>query len=121
MITLSMGYKKPQYPDTGDVWFPAMEQNIQQVNDHTHNGTNSQLLASTTQTIASGSWLAAPIGGGVYRQLVTMPAGYSFDQCEIWFQLSTGEVVLPSVERQSSTTFYIYTNDNSKTYKAFYR
>lgn len=121
MITLSKGYKKPQYPDTGDVWFPAMEQNIQLMNDHTHDGSNSQVLGSATQVIASGSWVASPIGGGSYRQLVTMPAGFSFDQCALWFQLSTGEVVYPSVERQSSTTYYIYTNDNTKTYKAFYR
>lgn len=121
MITLSNGFKKPQNPDTGDVFFPALESDIQQLNDHTHNGTNSNLLASTSQTIQSANWLAAPIGGGVYRQLVTAPGAYSIDQCEMWFKLSTGETVYPSVERQSSTTYFIYTNDNSLTYTAFYR
>ncbi len=121
MLTLTMGYKKPQNPDTGDVFFPALENNIQQLNDHAHNGVNSQLLASTSQTVQSASWAAAPIAGGVYRQLITAPTGYSIDQCEMWFKLSSGETVYPAIERQSSTTYYIYTNDNSKTYTAFYR
>lgn len=121
MLILSMGFKKAQNPDTGDVFFPAMAFNVQQLNDHTHNGVNSQLLATTNQTIAAGSWAAAPIGGGVYRQLVNIPAGFSIDQCDLWFRLSSGEYVYPSVERQSSTSYYIYTNDNSKIYTAFYR
>lgn len=121
MITLSYGYKKPQNPDTGDVVFPAMELNIQKLNDHTHNGTDSAPLASQTQTISSGSWLAAPVGGGLYRQLVTIPSGLSIDTCSIWFRLSSGETIYPTIERQSTTQYYIYINDSSKSVTAFYR
>lgn len=121
MQTLSYGYEKPQNTDTGDVYFPAMERNIQRLNDHTHDGINSAPLASTSQDILAANWSAAPIGGGLYRQLVTMPSPYLYDTAQIWFKLSSGEFVYPSVERQSGNTFYVYTNDNSLTYTAFYR
>ncbi len=121
MQTLSHGYLKPGNPDTGDEFFPAMEDNIQLMNDHTHNGTDGALIASTAQSILAVNWVAAAIGGGLYRQLVTVPTGYSYDTADIWFKLSTGEVVYPSIERASGTTYYIYTNDNSLQYTARYR
>ena len=119
MQTLSKGYKKPQNPDTGDVWFPAMEQNIQQLNDHTHNGVDSQFLAVTTQTISNASW-GSDLGGSTYRQLVTLPTGIQYDSTRLEFRLTTGEVVYPTVERVSSTTYYVYTNDNTVSYTAIY-
>lgn len=121
MLTLSYGYKKPENPDTGDVVFPALANDIQQVNDHAHNGTDSAPLATQTASIASGSWVAAPIGGGLYRQAISMPTGLTYDVAEIWFKLSTGEVVYPTVEKISSSSYYVYTNDNSLTYTAYYR
>lgn len=121
MLTLTKGFKKPQSPDTGDIFFPAMEQNIQQLNDHTHDGTTSQLLSTNTQNILAANWVAAPIGGGQYRQLITVPTGFSYDVADIWFKLSTGELVFPTVERASATTYYVYTIDNSQTYVANYR
>lgn len=121
MQILLYGFKKPQNLDTGDVFFDAMAFNVQQINDHSHDGVTSKPLSSTTQSIASAGWAAAPIGGGVYRQLITVPTGLSFDTCEVWFKLSTGQVIYPSVERQSSTTYYIYVNDNTLNISAFYR
>ena len=96
-----------------------MESNIQQTNDHAHNGTDSQLLAITSQDITAGAWVATT--GGTYRQAVTVPTGFSYDSCSILFKLSTGEIIFPSVERISSTQYYVYTNDNSLAYKAYYR
>ena len=121
MLTLSMGVFKPQNGDTGDVFFPDMAANCDWMNNHTHDGANSQLLATTTQAISSGSWSAAPIGGGLYVQTVTLPGSFSYDQCEIWFKLSSNERVYPSVERVSSTSYKIYTNDNTLSYVANYR
>ena len=121
MTTLSMGYQKPANNDTGDIFFTAMAANIQALNDHTHDNVTSKFLNSTSQNILSANWAAAPIGGGVYRQLMTVPTGYSFDQCEIWFRLSTGQNVYPSVERVSASTYYIYVNDNTLAITAFYR
>lgn len=121
MITLSKGFLKPQNPDTGDIWFPGMETNMQKLNDHTHNGTDSQLLATTSQSILAGGWAAAPQGGGLYRQLCTVPTGMSYDTCDIWVLRSTGERAYATMERVSSTTFYLYTNDNTLAYTLQYR
>lgn len=121
MQTLSYGYKKPANPDTGDEFYPAMEDNIQRLNDHDHDGVNSAPLASRTVSAPSGAWVAAPIGGGVYRQQVSVPAGLNYDDCQIWFKLSTGEYVFPSVERVSASLFWVYTNDNSLNYVAYFR
>ena len=121
MITLSKGFLQPQNSDTGDVWFPALAANMAQLNNHTHDGSTSQLLSTSTANILAANWSAAPIGGGQYRQLITVPTGYSYDVCDIWFKLSTGELVYPTVERASATTYYVYTIDSSQTYVAYYR
>lgn len=121
MITLSYGYKKPQNPDTGDIFFPALEDNWQRVNDHNHDGSNSAPLAITNQQILPGAWVAAPIGGGMYRQVVTLPGTRQYDTTEYQFRLSNGARVYPNVEKVSANSYYIYTNDNTQTYVAFYR
>lgn len=121
MITLSKGFKKPQNPDTGDVWFPAMEGNIQQLNDHNHDGSNSQPLATTSVSATAGAWASAPQGGGLFRQTITVPAGMTYDTCDIWVLRSTGERAYPTLERISSTTFFLYTNDNSLAYTLQFR
>lgn len=119
MQTLSYGYKKPANPDTGDLVFPALEADIQQLNDHNHDGANSAPLATTQQSVLAASWSAT--ANGTYRQLLTVPTGLSYDTCNIWVKRSTGEVAYPTLERVSSTTFYIYTNDNSLAYTVNYR
>lgn len=121
MHLTTYGYERPDNGDTGDIFWNALIFNINQTNDHNHDGVTSAPLASRSGSVAAASWVAAPIGGGVYRQLITLPVGLSYDTCSIWFKLSTGEYVYPSVERASATTFYVYTNDNTKTYTAFYR
>ena len=122
MIILSYGYKKPQNPDTGAVFWPALEFDIQRLNDHTHNGVDSAPLVKT-QTISSASW-GADLGGGSYRQLITLPNTAStvltFDAVSIEIRLASGTVIYPTIEKVSSTTYYIYTNDNSLTYTAVY-
>lgn len=125
MLTLSKGFKKPQTGDKGSVFFPALETNWQQVNDHTHNGTNSQLLGpaavtAESQTLGAGSWVS--VGGGVYRQLVTMPAGLTYTN-NLWKYLhntSSHELHL-ATEYVSATTFYVYVNDNSISVKVIYK
>lgn len=116
MQTLSYGYQKPQTGDLGPVLFPAMENNIQRLNDHNHDGSNSAQLtrtavASSTQTLSSASWSAT--SNGNYRQSVTMPAGFDFDTISMQFRLSTGQQIHPTIERISDTSFYVYINDNS--------
>lgn len=119
LSTLSYGFIKPSDPTYGDQFFPAMETNIQKMNDHTHDGSNSAPIAATTQTVSSASW-GSDLGGGTYRQLITTPSGYSFDSNRIEVRRSTGEMSYPTIVRVSATTFYIYTNDNSVTYSIQY-
>lgn len=63
MVILSNGYKLPETGDFGDIWFPALEDNIQRTNDHTHNGTDSNKLSSLNiagfvQQVVSGDFSA---------------------------------------------------------------
>lgn len=124
MLTLSYGLKKPQAGDQGTALFTALEGDIQQLNDHDHNGTNSaplpaQSVLGVQQTIASGSWVAnGPTGH--YRQLVTVPAGFDFDKVHISMRTSTGIYVYPTIEKVSTTQYYVYTIDNTVTFTANY-
>lgn len=122
--TLSHGVYKPATPDTGDVWFPAMANNMQILNDHTHNGVDSSLMIGLfTQSILSANWGAAV--NGTYTQTITLPIVNTvqllYDSLQIEFRLSTGEIIYPSITRVSSTSYSVSTNDNTQTYTAFYR
>ena len=123
MLTLTYGYKKPQTNDKGPVVFPALEGNIQQLNDHDHDGANSKKLTAASveaepQTILAASWVA--IADGQYRQLVTTLAGYDFDKVTINFRTPNGDYIYPTVERVTAFSFYVYTNDNTIAYTAIY-
>lgn len=120
MLTLSFGYQKPQTGDKGNVFFPALEADIQQLNDHNHDGANSskltaQSITGVSDTILGSAWVAT--SGGTYRQAVTMPANVTFDAYGIMFRIKTGgnagfQVNL-SVEKINSNSYYVYINDNS--------
>lgn len=121
MQTLSYGYLLPQNPDTGDLFFPALEQDIRQLNDHDHDGDNSAPLSRQSVSILSATWAAVAGFNGLFKQTITLPNSLEYDAVDLWFRLSTGEFVYPSVERTSNTTFTIYTNDNSLAYVAYCR
>lgn len=121
MITLPFGLKKPQSGDRGAVVFPAMEDNIDRLDGHTHNGTDSapipgSSITAGTTSIPAGSWVS--LGGGHYRQSVTVPAGYTFDSQTISIRLSTGDYIYPTIEKISATQFWVYTIDNTLSYVA---
>jgi len=124
--TLSYGYKRPVSGDRGTTnFFTPMEDNIQRLNDHTHNGTDSaplpaQSISGVPQTIASGSWVTYGGPTGFYRQLVTVAAGFDFDEVQISFRNPSGHYIFPQVERVSATQYYIYTIDNTETMTAVY-
>lgn len=122
--TLSYGYIQPQNGDKGSTWFPALNDNIQQLNDHDHNGINSAPIPSTnissgTVSIPAASWVLDVTGR--YRQDVTVPAGYNMDNYSILFKLSTGEIITPSITRLSATSFRIFGPDNTLTYSAVFK
>lgn len=123
MLTLTYGFKKPQTGDFGTTFWPALEDDIQQLNDHTHNGTNSAQLTTAsvvpvTDTVLAASW--SHQGGGTYRQQVTMPAGMLFDDYQTLFKDSSGNQLFLSVSKTGASTYYVYINDNSLQLTVYY-
>lgn len=119
IATLSKGYLKPSNPTTGDLWFPALETDIQLMNDHIHDGQTGAVTPSTTGTILAANWGTVSADGD-YHQTITMPAGRSYDTTQISFRYSTGQVVYPAVVRVSNTQYNVYTNDNTLSFVALY-
>ena len=120
MLTLSKGYKKPESGDKGSVYFPAIEDNIQQLNDHTHDGVDSQALSGAvieneTVAVDNTDWvLQTP---GTYRALVTLPTGFTYDgshkEVRVAGGAMDGAVIHPTIEKVSATSLYLYVNDNT--------
>lgn len=125
MITLSNGFKLPEENDKGSVFFPALEDNIQQLNDHTHDGANSNKLALTavvtqSQTLTAAGWTS--VGTDKYRQQVTMPVSLSYDDVTITFRHSTtGQVIHLSHAKVSATSFEVFTYNPSLELRVVYR
>lgn len=124
MQTLSYGYKKPQSGDNGSVFFPALEDNMQRLNDHNHDGVDSAILTTAslkvaTQAISSASWSAT--SGGTYRQNVTISGGLNYDEISIELRdAATGHPLLLTVEKIDTSHYYVYVNDNTLDLTAVY-
>lgn len=119
MQTLSYGFLKPQTGDKGSVFFPALEANVQQLNDHTHNGTNSAKLTASSVTVVADTaaaidWAAVSGQPGTFSQVVAMPAGMAFDDYNIAFRnAADGAHLYLSYIKASATTFTVFINDSS--------
>jgi hypothetical protein len=124
VLTLTYGLKKPQTGDKGSVFFPALEGNFQQLNDHTHNGTDSAKITAAsstavTQSILAASWSAT--ANGTYKQVVTVPVGFTnFDNFRPSFKDSTGDYYYLKTVKLTATTYEVYINDNSVSLTAVY-
>jgi hypothetical protein len=127
--TLSYGFVQPETGDKGSVFWPALEDLIQQVNDHTHNGTNSARMTAAAveaivQSVSSAGW--GSLSAGLYRQTVTMPAtitgpGGTYDDYSIEIRNSAnGRVMFLQTEKVTTTTFYVWCNDNTIDLKVVY-
>lgn len=129
--TLSYGYVKPATGDRGSTFFPALEDDIQQLNDHTHNGVDSAFLtpisfAKFTSEITSAGW--GSDGSGNYSQSITVPAGISgaatYNDVK-YFTITiretiTNDVYILQQERIDSTHWRVRCNDNSLAFTAYY-
>jgi hypothetical protein len=123
--TLTYGHKLPADGDKGSTFFDDLESNIALDDSHNHNGTNSSLLttsafSNTTGAISSASWTAVSGKDGLYRQLVTLPSGLTLGARGIFFIDSSGNYYILTVEQVTSTTYYVYINDNSLDLTAIY-
>jgi hypothetical protein len=118
MLTLSYGFQKPQTNDRGNIVFPALEQNFQQLNDHDHNGVNSKpinssFLEKTNVSVPAINW--ALVAGGHYTQTVTLPLALEYDKVILTFRLTDGTQVHPTVKKASLTQFTVDFDDPSQT------
>ncbi len=120
--TLSYGFQRPETGDKGSVFWPILEDNITQLNSHSHNGTNSALLTAaasvaTVQPLDSSGW--GSLSDGLYRRTVTMPAaltgiGGTYAKYSIEIRdFTSGRRLFLQTERVSDTTFYVWCNDNT--------
>lgn len=114
--TLNHGLVKPATGESGESFFPQLEANIQYQSD----------ILSNTSSAPAASW-GSDLGGGTYRQLITLPAlltvspkSYTFDDLQLKIKDGSGNICYPTILKVSSTTFYIYTNDTSQTFTINY-
>ena len=122
MLTLSYGFKKPENGDLSDVWFDEISNNMQKLNDHTHNGANSAKISAQgvqafTQALPNTNWAAF---GNIFSQSVTIPGGELYDNYSISFKNTAGEMVFLSPVKTSSTAYTIYSNDSTLGLVAYY-
>ena len=127
MQTLTYGLKLPENGDKGSIWFPALEDNITQLDAHSHNGVNSAKLNSTalnktTQSISAANWVAVGDGTGRYSQDVVLPGGITYDNIVISFKIdsvSKANIFL-DMEKVTGSTYKVYINDNTLDLVAVY-
>lgn len=125
--TLSYGYTKPATGDRGTTLFTFLETDIQQINDHAHNGVDSAFIPPSsiqhfTCTIAAAAWSGS---NGTYTARATVPVGLSGAATyndnyfySIITKISTagstkGDVIYPTIEWFSTSQFDVTVNDNT--------
>ena len=115
MQILSNGYQKPETGDFGSEFFPALEQNIQLMNDHNHNGTNgekiSALFVEAAPVVAVTAASFTDQGNGYHRALAVVPGGQQADNfMPLMRDPVTKEQIFGRVEKNSATSFFVYLN-----------
>lgn len=114
MTILTNGYKLPQTGDFGSVWFPALEFDIQRLNDHNHDGANSEKLSSAVFVASVTTVLAAAFadqGNGYWRASVNTPGGNDIANFTVTVRdPTTKEQIYLHTAKNTATQIYIYTN-----------
>ena len=131
MLTLTFGYKLPEDGDKGSVFFPALAFDIQRLNDHDHDGSNSTKLTAQSvgalidsTSIVAAAWVAVAGQPGTFKQTVIMPPNTDFDSYGLYFQVKNGvnigQIISPSIVKVAAATYDIFTNDNSLNLRVLY-
>jgi hypothetical protein len=119
MITSTYGIKLPETGDKGAVVFDALNGNSVILRDHTHDGTDSNAIASTDivkpfVNLSSASWSAVASG---FTQSVTCPGAVTLDKVTLRFRVRTGadihKFINPTIVPVSLTQFNVIVNDSS--------
>jgi len=126
--TTTYGYKKPQTGDKGSSWFGDLEFDIDRLDSHDHEGTNSKLITPTAMSVTSQSILASAwsvVGDGTFKQTVTMPTGLTFVNVNFRIYIDggthDGSIIYPSIKKVAANTYDIYINDNTLDLIAVYK
>ena len=112
--TLSNGYKLPSDGDLGDTYFDDLEFDITRLNNHLHNGTDSERLEASSsiavvQNVVTGDF--ADQGDGYWRATVTVPSGTAVVDFGYFFRdETTKEQIYLRNEILNATQFYVYIN-----------
>lgn len=123
--TLSNGVRVPSDGDRD--WYEIIEEALAILNNHTHDGDDSEQLPSSiiskaTQDVLAANWVSQ--GEGTYKQTLTLPTNYTWNDMQVRFYINggaqDGNEVLLSVKKVSATTFDIFINDNTLALKAVY-
>jgi hypothetical protein len=122
MITLSNGVKKPEDGEKGQPVFSALNGNFDILNDHTHDGSDSEQIPSSNLSkgsvnLSSGDWGSLLSDGSGYKQTVTLPGSYTLANCTLRFRVRTGsklnKYIHPTMLPLSLTQFEVVVNDSS--------
>lgn len=84
-VTLTYGLVKPVTGDRGAVWFPAIENDIIQLDAHDHNGTNSAQLGNAAILTAAAIARTKIASGTAYRILANTSAGVMSENAALTF------------------------------------
>jgi hypothetical protein len=121
--TTTYGYKKPTSGDTD--WWDQLEDNIDQMDDHAHDGVSgikieAKNVTKSTNTIANTDW-SADAGGSTYSYTLTMPTGHIFDNAVMSFIDTDNNIqIFPTVVKASASTMTITVNDNTLNVRVIY-
>jgi hypothetical protein len=126
MLVLSNGYFKPEKGDRN--FWTNLEENFQQLNDHNHDGVNSEKISpaaitGVSQNIANADWILD--GGGLYKQTIILPSPLQYNNVSPVFRVNGGSYdgffLVPTIKRVSANSYDIYVNDNTLNLVALYR
>lgn len=126
MRVTTYGFKVPELNDNGSVVADAIEDTIDQLDAHSHNGVNSVLLnlnavVTQSQTISPSDWETVT-AGVKYRKAMTMPVGVEFDKNPPrFFHATTGSELLLSAAKTGTGAFEVFTWDNTLSVRVVYR
>lgn len=125
--TLSYGFKKPSTGDRGSEWFKDLEDDIVQLNNHTHDGTfgnSSQInainIVATKESLLPAGWV--DLGGGKYVQEKSLPNDNLYDDVTFYFRNALGnkeKIELDVSIGSDSKKYKVYSNDNTLSAVAF--
>ena len=109
--TLTFGLVRPETGDKGNVWFPALEGNITQLDAHTHDGVTSAPIPSSSiqpsvVDVDTTGWSAT--GNGFFTKGLTFPGNYLNSTSQIRFLADGG-----SRDREELFPTYTLTDDTN--------